>query len=70
MSWTDTAELRAQVQRLWDRGLLLASVVSGEPLFPKRMVLKQPTSSEISDRFDEVRRWIAELGKLDRKSVV
>ena len=65
MSWTGTAELRAQVQRLWDRGLLLASVVSGEPLFPKRMALKQPTSSEISNRFDEVRRWIAELGRLE-----
>ena len=66
MSWTGTAELRAQVQRLWDRGLLLGSVARDEPLFPKRMVLKRPTSSELSDRFDEVRRWIAALGKLER----
>ena len=65
MSWTGATELRAQVQRLWDQGSLLASVVSGEPLFPKRMALKSPASSEIRDRFDEVRRWIAELRRLE-----
>ena len=65
MSWTGATELRAQVQRLWDQGLLLASVVSGEPLFPKRMALRSPASSEIRDRFDDVRRWIAELRRLE-----
>ena len=65
MSWTGATELRAQVQRLWDQGPLLASVVSGEPLFPKRMLLKGPTSAEITSRFDEVRRWIAELRRLE-----
>ena len=65
MSWTGATELRAQVQKLWDQGLLLASVVSGEPLFPKRMALRSPASSEIRDRFDDVRRWIAELRRLE-----
>jgi hypothetical protein len=37
MSWTRPAALRAQVQKLWDRGDLLASVVTGEPLFPRRL---------------------------------
>jgi hypothetical protein len=61
MKWTRPHDLRAQVQKLWDRGELLASLVTGEPLFPKRLALKTPTSTEISDRFEEVRAWIGEL---------
>jgi hypothetical protein len=61
MKWTQPHDLRAQVQKLWDRGELLASLVTGEPLFPKRLALKTPTSAEISDRFEEVRAWIGEI---------
>ncbi|MDD5580688.1 MAG: DUF2220 family protein [Methylobacter sp.] len=42
-------------------GGLLASLVTGEPLFPKRLVLKSPASAEMLERFDEVRAWIGEL---------
>jgi len=61
MSWTRPAELRAQVEKLWNRGELLSSVVTGEAQFPRRLTLKGPTSAEMTDRFDEVRGWIAEL---------
>ena len=61
MSWTTPADLRAQVQRLWDRGRLLGSLVDGEAPFPLRLRLKGPSSTELADRFAEVRRWIAEL---------
>lgn len=61
MSWTRPVDLRAQVQKLWNRGELLASLVTGEPLFPKRLTLKVPTSAEMAERFDEARAWIAEL---------
>jgi hypothetical protein len=70
VSWTRPAELRAQVERLWERGVLLASLVpegtveatsAPPPLFPLRLILKRPTSAELVDRFDEVRDWIAEL---------
>lgn len=61
MNWTRPLDLRTQVQKLWDRGELLAALVTGEPLFPKRLTLKTPTSAEIADRFDEVRAWIGEL---------
>ncbi len=64
MSWTRPAALRAQVQKLWDRGDLLASVVTGEPLFPRRLTLHGPSSQEMSDRFGEVRAWIGELRAL------
>jgi hypothetical protein len=61
MSWTMPRDLREQVQRLWDRGELLAGLVTGEPLFPKRLVLAGPSSAEMASRFDEVRAWIGEL---------
>ena len=55
------ADLRRQVRRLWDRGLILASLATGETLFPKRLVLRRPGSTELRDRFDEVRAWVAAL---------
>ncbi|WAK00529.1 DUF3322 domain-containing protein [Methylobacter sp. YRD-M1] len=61
MTWTRPADLRAQVRKLWDRGELLGDLVTGGSLFPKRLVLKSPTSAEMTDRFDDVRAWIAEL---------
>jgi len=61
MTWTSPAELKTQVQKLWDRGLLLASVAGGESLFPRRLTLKGPDSRELSERFPEVRDWIARL---------
>lgn len=61
MSWTSSADIRTQLQRLWDRGEILASLVTGQSLFPRRVQLRYPTSSEMTDRFDEVRAWIAEL---------
>jgi hypothetical protein len=64
MNWTRPAALRAQLQKLWERGDLLASVVSGEAFFPRRLTLKGPSSQEMADRFDEVRAWIAELRAL------
>jgi hypothetical protein len=61
MKWTKPADLRAQVQKLWDKGELLASLLSAEPLFPKRLLLKTPTSAEIAEQFDAVRSWSGEL---------
>ena len=55
--WTTPAELRAQVLRLWDRDDLLARA------FPLRLVLRAPASAELSDRFEAVRAWAAELAQ-------
>ncbi len=59
--WTTTTELRAQVLRRWDKGELLAELVAPGELFPLRLSLRGPTSSELSERFDEVRAWAAGL---------
>ncbi|NMW21613.1 MAG: hypothetical protein HKK67_08290 [Chlorobiaceae bacterium] len=61
MSWTSPADLKAQVQKLWDRGLLLSTLISGEEMFPRRLTLKGPDSRELSDSFTKVRDWIAQL---------
>jgi len=60
-SWTRPSDLRAAVQKLWDRGEILASFVSGQALFPKRVAVRTPTSTDMMERFDEVRAWIQEL---------
>lgn len=64
-TWTTPASIRDRIQREWDRGRLLSSMLGGPSLFPHRITLSAPRSSEIVDRFDEVRKWISEL---DRKS--
>jgi hypothetical protein len=61
MTWTTPADLKAQVQKLWDRGLLPAILAGGAAVFPKRLTLKGPGSRDLSNRFPEVRDWIARL---------
>ena len=60
-AWSTVADLRLQVSRRWDRGELLAELVTPAPLFPLRLSLRTPSSSELSERFDAVRAWAAEL---------
>jgi len=64
VNWTGPRELRSQLQRCWNRGDLLAEMVSGESIFPRRLTLKGPTSVQMSEHFDTVRAWIAELSAL------
>ena len=59
--WTTPADLRQQVGRLWDRGVILASVATDETAFPRRLTLRRPGSTELRDRFDEARAWVAAL---------
>jgi hypothetical protein len=51
--------------RLWERGELLRDVVTGNARFPLRLMLKSPGSADITDRFDGVRTWAAELAETD-----
>ena len=58
MSWTTPADLRAQVQRLWDRGELLRAAVTDTVSWPLRLSLKAPSAADLSDRFEAVRDWV------------
>jgi hypothetical protein len=53
--WTRPADLKAQLQRRWDRDELLGAA------YPLRLRLRVPDSAALSQRFDEVRSWAAEL---------
>ena len=66
MSWTTPAELRAQVLKLWRKGALLADMLDEECMFPLRLRLAGPNSAALTQRFDEVRDWIAELRKAEQ----
>ncbi|MBF0586699.1 hypothetical protein INT08_07155 [Prosthecochloris sp. N3] len=61
MGWTTPDDLKLQLQRLWQRGFLLAAVLDDSEFFPRRLKLKGPTTRELSDRYGEVREWIALL---------
>lgn len=58
MTWTTPADLRAQVQRLWDRGDLLRAAVIDAVSWPVRLSLKAPSAVDLSNRFEAVREWV------------
>lgn len=61
MSWTTPEDLRAQLQRLWERGELLRAAVSDAMTWPLRLSLKAPSAGDLSDRFEAVREWVRAL---------
>lgn len=63
MAWTDPTELRAQVRKLWDKGALLSPLVQPlpSPGWPLRLKLSTPSSSDLGQRFAEVRQWATAL---------
>lgn len=65
MNWTALSDIRNQVNRLWERRILLVEIVTSDSIFPHRLTLKGPSSAEISDRFVDVRKWVDDLRKHD-----
>ncbi len=61
MSWSTKSDIVQQLVKLWDKGIILAILAGGEEIFPRRMHLKKPNSTEMSERFSEVRAWISRL---------
>ena len=61
MSWTGSDEIRAQLERRWERGEILGARLRREALFPLRLRTTRPTSRELGERFEEVRSWIRAL---------
>ena len=67
---TSPADLRRQVQRLWDRGTILSGLVTGETVFPVRLVLKRPNATQLRDHFDEARSWSASVRSMPHVRIV
>ncbi len=61
VAWSTPEDIDAQVRRLWERGRLLVAPSDGGCAFPLSLRLRRPDSRAMSDRFDEVRRWIRDL---------
>ena len=70
MTWTTPADLRAQVQKLWDKGELLRPLVTGAHQPPRRLRLTGPSSAELTARFDDVRVWLEALRRVTRLRIV
>ena len=66
MTWSTPAGLRAQVQRLWDRGELLRASVGETIAWPMRLSLKTPASADLSNRFEAVRDWVGTVADTPR----
>lgn len=69
MSWTTPADVRAQVQRLWDRGELLRAAVAETPDWPRRLSLKGPKTADLTDRFESVRDWASALAAIPQARI-
>ena len=67
--WTGARALREQVQKLWDRGLLLAEAAGAESPFPVKLRCRGPKSRELAEHFPEVWAWIAELQALEEEGL-
>jgi hypothetical protein len=59
--WTTAADIRARILREWQRGRLLTASLTGEALYPWRLFLKGPNTSDLAAQFDAVRQWIRAL---------
>ncbi len=84
-TWSNRQSLLAQLDKLWERGVLLqallneiapnekesdASDTGMPPLFPRRLVFKKPGSQELSQDFDAVRQWVSSIQKLNGFRIV
>ncbi|MGV6853178.1 MAG: Wadjet anti-phage system protein JetD domain-containing protein [bacterium] len=68
--WSNKKTLHAQLQRLWDRGLILQQVIDKTELFPKRLIFKTPGSKDLSQQFETVRKWIQSIKKLNGLRII
>src|SRR5262245_2887666 len=77
-SWAHPIDLVTQVQRLWDRGRLLACAVpAGEPgdsardslVFPLRLRFRKPAPRELGPSFENVHLWIDALEEASRSKI-
>jgi hypothetical protein len=59
--WTTPADLRDQVLRVWNKGLILAARITGTPLFPLALRLRRPDARAYGENFEAVRNWIRAL---------
>ncbi len=60
-SWSDAKWIKAEVLRRWESGRILRALLTQEDLFPLRLTLKKPSSSEVNQHFAQIAAWLNEL---------
>ncbi|MDD2759774.1 MAG: DUF2220 family protein [Methylomonas sp.] len=58
MNWTKPADMRAELEKRWQRGQILAETLADSGLFPLRLSLKAPTSAQLGTDFAAARAWV------------
>lgn len=67
--WSDPKWIREELSRKWDSGRILRCVLIQDNLFPLRMPLKRPKSSEVNENFAEISRWIKILKDNSKQTI-
>lgn len=67
--WTTPADIRNEVERLWNTGRILSARIDNTELFPYALRLRRPEASALTERFDEVRRWIRALEQASKAAI-
>jgi len=70
LTWTTRADLRAQAQKLWDKGELLRALIDPTAWQPRRLRLVVPTSGELGDQIERVRAWLDDLKRMPQVRIV
>lgn len=67
-NWTSSKIITSELRKKWDRGDILRNFLHDEGLFPMKINLKVPNSSEFSEKYSEISKWINELKQNEKTS--
>ncbi|MCQ8105887.1 DUF3322 domain-containing protein [Methylomonas sp. SURF-2] len=65
--WTTPADIRAELEKRWQRGQLLTETLADSGLFPLRLNLKQPTTAQLGADFAAARAWVESWQNADSR---
>ncbi|WP_038247022.1 Wadjet anti-phage system protein JetD domain-containing protein [Ghiorsea bivora] len=61
MKWTTTAEIKAQVERRWQRGDICRAHVGHESTFPLSITLSKPSAKVMLEAFSQMQDWVKSI---------
>lgn len=67
--WSDSQWIRQELRRKWESGRILRALLMEDDLFPLRLPLKRPKSSEVNENFAKISSWIKLLREHSRRGI-
>lgn len=67
--WSDPKWIREELSRKWDSGRILRCRLIQDDLFPLRIPLKRPKSSDVNENFAEISKWIKILKDNSKQTI-